>query len=139
MIAAGTRVAEVAERIARHDPAVARYEAMLILDNGGKLAGIVTRGDILRALDKDGAGSMTVEEAGNTKLIVTYPDELVAEAAAKLLSFNIGRMPVVDRADEKKVVGYLNRATILAARTRRMRDESFREPGWLHSRAKTPV
>ncbi len=138
VIAAGTRVAEVAERIARHDPAVARYEAMLILDNG-KLAGIVTRGDILRALDKDGAGSVTVEEAGNTKLIVTYPDELVAEAAAKLLSFNIGRMPVVDRADEKKVVGYLNRATILAARTRRMHDESFREPGWLHSRAKTPV
>jgi len=138
VIAAGTRVAEVAERIARHDPAVARYEALLILDNG-KLAGIVTRGDILRALDKDRAGSMTVEEAGSTKLIVTYPDELVAEAAAKLLSFNIGRMPVVDRADEKKVVGYLNRATILAARTRRMRDESFREPGWLHARAKTPA
>ncbi|MGC2476407.1 MAG: chloride channel protein [Candidatus Sulfotelmatobacter sp.] len=138
VIAAGTKVAEVAERIARHDPAVARYEALLILDNG-KLAGIVTRGDILRALDKDRAGSMTVEEAGSTKLVVTYPDELVAEAAAKLLSFNIGRMPVVDRADEKKVVGYLNRATILAARTRRMHDESFREPGWLHSRAKTPV
>lgn len=137
VIAAGTKVAEVAERIARHDPAVARYEALLILDNG-KLAGIVTRGDILRALDKDRAGSMTVEEAGSTKLIVTYPDELVAEAAAKLISFNIGRMPVVDRADEKKVVGYLNRATILAVRTRRMRDESFREPGWLHSRAKTP-
>ena len=138
VIAAGTKVAEVAERIARHDPAVARYEALLILDNG-KLAGIVTRGDILRALDKDRAGSMTVEEAGSTKLVVTYPDELVAEAAAKLISFNIGRMPVVDRADEKKVVGYLNRATILAARTRRMHDESFREPGWLHSRAKTPV
>ena len=33
VIAAGTKVGEVAERIARHDPAVARYEALLILDN----------------------------------------------------------------------------------------------------------
>src|SRR5579871_1238400 len=131
VIAAGTRVAEVAERIARHDPAVARYEALLILDSGGKLAGIVTRGDILRALDKDSVGTMTVEEAGSTKLVVTYPDELVAEAAAKLLHFDVGRLPVVDRADPRKVVGYLGRAAILAARMRRLRDEHFREPGWL--------
>src|SRR5579863_9471064 len=84
VIAAGTRVGEVAERIARHDQAVARYEALLIVDADGKLAGIVTRGDILRALDKDSTGTMTVEQAGNTNLVVTYPDELVSEAAAKL-------------------------------------------------------
>src|SRR5579872_6289116 len=137
VIAAGTRVGEVAERIARHDPAVARYEALLILDNGGKLAGIVTRGDILRALDKDAAGTMKVEDAGNTKVVVTYPDELVAEAAAKMINFNIGRLPVVDRSDDKRVVGYLNRSAVLAARTRRLRDESFREPGWLHSKTRT--
>jgi CBS domain-containing protein len=137
LIAAGTKVGEVAERIARHDPAVARYEALLILDNAGKLAGIVTRGDILRALDEDTAGTMKVEDAGSKTLVVTYPDELVSDAAAKLLRFNIGRMPVVERADEKKVVGYLNRAAILAARTRRMHDESFREPGWLPTKTRT--
>src|ERR1700757_453069 len=64
VIAAGTRVGEVAERIARHDPAVARYEALLIVDEGGELAGIVTRGDILRALDQDSSGALTVEQAG---------------------------------------------------------------------------
>src|SRR5437762_3932858 len=73
VIAAGTKVGEVAEGIARHDPAVARYEAMLIVDSAGKLKGIVTRGDILRALDKDSSGAMSVEEAGSTKLLVTYP------------------------------------------------------------------
>ena len=137
LIAAGTKVGEVAERIARHDPSVARYEALLILDNAGRLAGIVTRGDILRALDGDTAGIMKVEDAGSKTLVVTYPDELVSDAAAKLLRFNIGRMPVVERADEKKVVGYLSRAAILAARTRRMHDESFREPGWLPTKART--
>ena len=131
VIPAGTKVGDVADRIARHDPAVARYEAMLITDKGGKLIGIVTRGDILKALEMDKTGEITVEQAGNTKLVVTHPDELVAEAAAKLLRFEVGRLPVVDRADERKIVGYLNRATILAARQRRLRDEHFREQGWL--------
>ena len=126
----------MAERIARHDPAVARHEALLIVDDAGMLAGIITRGDILRALDKDSSGAMTVQEAGSTKLIVTYPDELVSEAAAKLLHFDVGRLPVVDRADERKVVGYLGRAAILAARTRRLHDEHVRETGWWLAAAK---
>jgi chloride channel protein, CIC family len=131
VIAAGTKVGEVAEGIARHDPAVARYEAMLIVDSAGKLKGIVTRGDILRALDKDSSGAMSVEEAGSTKLVVTYPDELISEAAAKMLQFEVGRLPVVDHGDERRVLGYLNRAAIMAARMRRLRDEHMREQGWL--------
>src|SRR3954467_7263659 len=137
VIAAGTKVGEVAERIARHDPAVARYEALLILEDG-KLSGIITRGDILRALDKDSTGMMSVEEAGSTKLVVTYPDELVSEAAAKMLNQDVGRLPVVNRSDERKPVGYLGRAAIMAARTRRLRDEHFREPGWWGARSRAP-
>src|SRR5579864_783605 len=85
VIAAGTKVGQLAERIARHDPDVARHEALLIVDGPGKLTGIVTRGDILRALDNDSVGTMKVEDAGSTNLVVTYPDELVSDAAAKLL------------------------------------------------------
>lgn len=136
VIPAGTKVGEVAERIARHDPAVARHEAMLIVGSDGKLEGVITRGDILRALDKDSSGSMTVQEAGSTKVVVTYPDESISEAAAKLLQFEVGRLPVVDRADERKVVGYLGRAAILAARMRRLHDEHTRERGWLTFRRK---
>ena len=131
VIAADTKVGELAERIAQHDPAVARHEALLILDSADKLAGIITRGDILRALDKDSSGGIAVQEAGSTHLVVTYPDELVSEAAAKLLRFDIGRLPVVDRADERKVVGYLGRAAILAARLLRFNDEHVLEQGWL--------
>jgi H+/Cl- antiporter ClcA len=130
-IAADTKVGVLAERIARHDPAVVRRQALLIVGKADKLVGIITRGDVLRALDKDSSGAMTVEEAGKTHLVVTYPDELVSEAAAKLLRFDIGRLPVVDRADERKVVGYLGRSAILAARLLRFNDEHVREPGWI--------
>jgi CBS domain-containing protein len=131
VIAADTKVGELAARIAQHDPAVVRRQALLILDKTDKLVGIITRGDVLRALDKDPSGAMTVQEAGRTHLVVTYPDELVSEAAAKLLRFDIGRLPVVDRTDERKVVGYLGRAAILAARLRRFNDEHVRERGWI--------
>jgi CIC family chloride channel protein len=131
VIPAETKVAFIAERIARHDPELARHEALIVVDSKEQLAGIITRGDILRALDEDPSGAMTVVEAGSKHLVVTYPDELVSEAAAKMLRFNIGRLPVVERAHERKVVGYLGRAGILAARLRRFHEEHVREPGWL--------
>jgi CIC family chloride channel protein len=129
-VSAGTKVVALAERVAQHDPAVARHEALLILDGAGKLSGIITRGDLLRALDKDSLGTMTVQEAGTTQLVITHPDELVSEAAAKMLSHNIGRLPVVDRTDHRKAVGYLGRSGVMAARLRRFHDEHVREPGW---------
>lgn len=131
VVDASAKVFAVAEGIARHEPALTRHQALLIVDGAGKLSGIITRGDILRALDKDPSGPMTVQEAGKTHLVVTYPDELISEAAAKMLRFDIGRLPVVDRVDDRKLVGYLGRSGILAARLRRLNDEHVREPGWL--------
>ncbi len=129
-VAAGTSVVALAERIAQHDPAVARHEALLILDDAGKLSGIITRGDLLRALEKNSSETITVEQAGSTNLVVTYPDELISEATAKMLRHNIGRLPVVDRADPRTAIGYLGRSGVMAARLRRFRDEHVREPGW---------
>ncbi len=50
------QVRELAERIARRDPEVCRHQGMLLLDSAGKLAGIITRGDMMRALDQDPSG-----------------------------------------------------------------------------------
>ncbi len=134
-VPAGTTVGALAERIAQHDPAVARHEALLIVDEAGKLAGIITRGDLLRAFDNDSSGAMSVQEAGNTRLVVTHPDEMISEAAAKMLRNDIGRLPVVDRADHRVVVGYLGRSGVMAARLRRLQDEHMREPGWFQRKA----
>jgi CIC family chloride channel protein len=134
-ISTDTTVSALAERIAQHDPVVARHEALLIFDGAGKLSGIITRGDLLRALDRDSSGAMTVQQAGSTRLVVTYPDELVSEAASKMLHQDIGRLPVVDRADPRNVVGYLGRSGVMAARLRRFHDEHVREPGWFAGKA----
>jgi chloride channel protein, CIC family len=125
------RRCESADRIARHDPAVSRHQAMVILDASGRLAGIITRGDILRALDSDPLGTMSVLEAGSSDMVVTYPDEILHEASIKMLRHNIGRLPVVDRNDPRRVLGYLGRPGIMAARLLRLHEEHVREPGWM--------
>ena len=128
---AGMPVSELAERIARHEPEVSRHQGILLLDAESKLAGIITRGDVLRALDEDPSGAMTLLKAGSRKVIVTFPDETLHEAAAKMLRNTIGRLPVVDRKDPRRVVGYLGRPGIMAARLRRLDEEHVREPGWV--------
>ncbi len=65
--------------------------------------------------------------------VVTYEDELLSQATTKMLRYKVGRLPVVSREDPKKVVGYLGRAEIFAARQRVLYDEYVRERGWLES------
>jgi H+/Cl- antiporter ClcA len=124
-------VSEMADRIARREGPLCRHEGIVLLDQVGKLAGIITRGDLLRALDQDPAGTATVLDAGTRKVVVTYPGEILHEAASKMLRNNIGRLPVVDRDDPQHVVGYLGRPGILAARQRRLEEEHIREIGWI--------
>ena len=129
-VPAAMKIGDLAERIARGEPQVAGHHGMIILDGEGKLAGIITRGDVMRALDKDPSGGISVLEAGSHNVVVTYPDEGLQDASEKMLRHNVGRLPVVDRSDEKKVVGYLGRPGIMAARLHRFNDEYVREAGW---------
>jgi CBS domain-containing protein len=133
-IAASTSVGELAERIARRDPEVSRHQALLVVDDKEQLEAIITRGDIFRALEREPSGSASVRESGSSRLIVTYPDETLSEASYKMLRYDVGRLPVVDRANPKQIVGYLGRPNIMAARLRRMEEEHVREPGWMGGR-----
>lgn len=132
-IAASMRLDELAEKIAKHDPAVSHHQGLFIVDADSKLAGIITRGDVLRALDEHPSGTVSVLEAGSRDLIVAFPDELISEASNKMLRNDIGRLPVVERSDHRMLVGYLGRQGVMAARLRRLHEEHVREPGWIGS------
>jgi H+/Cl- antiporter ClcA len=129
-IAADVKLRDLADRIARGEPEVSRHQGLIVLDAEGKLAGLITRGDVMRGLDNDPSGSMTVLEAGAQNVVVTFPDESLHEASEKMLRYNVGRMPVVERGDQRRVVGYLGRPGVMAARLRKFHEEYVREPGW---------
>jgi CBS domain-containing protein len=131
---ADLKISELSDRISRHDPEVSRHQGMFVLDADGHLAGLITRGELMRALAKDPGGNTTVLDAASRNLVVTYPDESLHQAAAKMLRNNIGRLPVVDRNQPRQLLGYLGRSGILAARLRRLDDEHVRETGWIKAR-----
>jgi hypothetical protein len=65
--------------------------------------------------------------------------QLVDDALTTMLRNNVGRLPVVSRSEPSRLVGYLGRATILAARLRRIDEEHTREPGWLSRSTAEPT
>jgi len=133
VIPATMKVMELSDRIARGDQEVTRHQAVPLVDDQKRLVGIVTRGDLVRALKQDPNGGLTVLEAGCSQLVVTYPEELLDDAVTKMLRNNIGRLLVVSRSEPSRLLGYLGRATILTARVRRLEEEHVREPGWLRA------
>ena len=134
-------VSELAERTSggaargsqptRDEPALDLTQGLPITGKDGRLTGIVTQGDLLRALECDPSGKLSVLEAGSDAPIVAYPDELAHDAMLRMLRHDIGRLPVVRREDPREMAGYFDRASLLGAWSRQMEEESLREHGWL--------
>ena len=133
-------VGQLIEAINQHDPRLTRHQALLIVDDQQGLTGIVTRHDLLKAAREDELDEPVIE-AGNRDLIVAYPDETVRKALIRMMSSNIGRLPVVDRAQPNRIVGYLSRGNIMSAYLKRVQDEAAVDKGsdsLSGGRAKTP-
>lgn len=113
---------ELTQRIAAHDPAYANRQALLVVDLERRLVGIITHGDLIRA-SADASAATTVLDAASRNLIVTYPTDTLHDAIHKLLLHGIGRLPVVDPADQTHLLGYLSRSAILSARWKLHQDE----------------
>src|SRR6202522_3054028 len=124
-------VAQLAEKMGRGEPGYNLTQGLPIIGTDGQLVGVVTQGDLLRALEADPKGKASVLEAGSRDLVVAYPDESASDALFRMLKNDIGRLPVVSRGNSKEMVGSLTRSSILGAWTRQMEEEGVREHGWV--------
>jgi H+/Cl- antiporter ClcA len=128
-VSATMKLSELADRLARSDADLSRRQGTLIVDDQNRLVGIITRGDIVRALRQKEKEDMTVAEAGSTDLVIAFPDEPLHAALTKMLDHDIGRLPVVERNRPGRVVGYLGRGAILSARMKTHEEENIRQRG----------
>lgn len=124
------KLSELSNRIANRDANLSRRQGTLIVNEQNELVGIITRGDMVRALQQNQSLEKTVQEIGTADLTVTFPDEPLHVALAKMLEKNVGRLPVVEWKNQTKVVGYLGRAAILSARKKIHDEENIRQKGW---------
>lgn len=128
-VPASMKLTELSDRIAQGHSELNRRQGTLIVNDQNQLVGIITRGDIVRALRQTQTAEMTVAEAGSADLTVAFSDEPLHAALTKMLNRNVGRLPVVERNNPTRVVGYLGRAAILSARMRIHEEENIRQRG----------
>lgn len=123
----GITVAEVMTRntdAARSDWPLARLErefartrhhGLPVLDEQRQLVGIVTLQDLERARAAEHPEQLTVADLATKDLVVAYPDEPVALPLRRMGARDLGRLPVVERANPRQLLGLLRRQDIIKA------------------------
>ncbi|HET6446647.1 MAG TPA: chloride channel protein [candidate division Zixibacteria bacterium] len=93
------------------------HHGLMVVDEEGKLWGIVTLTDLDRALEEKRSKATTVAEIATCwpNLKVAYPDETMGDALARMGSRGLGRLPVVSREDTHQLLGLLRRKGISRA------------------------
>ena len=89
------------------------YAGYPVMD-GDRLVGMVTIRDLEKVHDKN-MKDTKVRDILSKKLIVAYPDETVHVALDKMYENNVGRLPVVDREDKKKLLGIITKSDVIKA------------------------
>ncbi len=95
-----------------------RRHGLAILDEYGKLWGMVTVSDLERAINDGKSLSKTAVEKIATQhnnLLKAYPDENIGDALDRMSRRGFGRLPVVSREDDRHLVGLIQRRDIVEA------------------------
>jgi H+/Cl- antiporter ClcA/CBS domain-containing protein len=99
-----------------------------VVDDDGDMLGIVTRTDIYEAgLRSDLAPGATVAAIAITTPIVAYPDEPLRVVAERMAERRITSLPVVERGNDRQLVGVVSLGDLLKGRARSVEHERVRE------------
>ncbi len=129
-----------------------------VLDGDERLVGVITRTDLVRLDGGAGAGPLdgatpnfpdgsvsvdgdedrrSVSDIMRVDPVVAYPDETLRAVAARMITTNVWRLPVVARDDPQHLLGLISQRELLHARERLLVEERKRERV-MHLRILTP-
>ncbi len=97
------------ERMARQ-----RTHGLPVVNADGDLCGMLTLEDVETAHAR-GLQARTVGDLCTRQLAVAYPDETLDVALRRMSERDVGRLPVVDRRDPRRLVGLLRRVDVTRA------------------------
>jgi H+/Cl- antiporter ClcA len=101
------------------------HQGFPVVDDLGHLVGVVTQRDLREP---------SVQEQQSVAEIVlrlprfVYDDCTVRQATDHMVDHDVGRLPVVRRAEPARVVGIVTRSDVLSVYRRRVEDMQFQEP-----------
>jgi CIC family chloride channel protein len=100
------------------------YHGFPVVDKDGDLVGMVTLADVEAMMAKGDTPDLTVGDIASKSIVVAYPDEYVHDVFVKLGTREVGRVPVVDRKNPKRLLGVLRRQDVLVAYAKAVRRRS---------------
>ena len=86
-----------------------------VVDQAGELLGMVTLQDLARARERAGWQQRPVGDIATRALLTVYPDEPMWVALKRLGTRDVGRLPVVDRQNPRRLLGLIRREDIVRA------------------------
>jgi CIC family chloride channel protein len=89
-----------------------KHAGFPVLDNQGKLAGIVTLHD-MRDKVKQGELEKPITQIMSKNVVTAYPDESLDIVLKRLAAHDVGRLPVVSRKDRITLIGIITRSDIV--------------------------
>jgi H+/Cl- antiporter ClcA len=99
--------------------AEAQHQGYPVLDDTGRVRGVVTRRDLL---DPDIPGLRHIGEMIRRAPILVHEDNSLREAADHMVRENVGRLVVVSADATQRMAGILTRGDLLAAHARRLQE-----------------
>ncbi len=97
-----------------------------VVDELRRLRGVITRKQLHEFMNEDSPPGRTLGEVVSDP-VVAYPDEPLRVVVYRMAETGLTRFPVVDRGDERKLLGMIGLQDLLSARTRNLAEERDRE------------
>jgi len=95
------------------------HHGLPVVNDNGEFCGVVALEDVQPAVSKkEKDQALTVNDICTKNPIVAYPDQSIQDAIRQLGGRSVGRIPVVDRDNPKRLLGVLRRHNIVAAYTK---------------------
>jgi CIC family chloride channel protein len=86
-----------------------------VLDEQGELLGVVTLQDLARAGERSPLAGRKVRDIATRSVLTAYPDDPMWVALKRLGTRDVGRLPVVDRQNPRRLLGLVRRSDIVRA------------------------
>jgi H+/Cl- antiporter ClcA len=116
----------VEEAVAFFSSEVHRHKSYPLIDTDGLVAGVVSRADVLRWRSENPHGDETLfDRVSDRSLTVGYPDEPVSHLADRMVTADVGRVPIVEN-HTMRLVGLVSRKDLLRIRAAAQSMESSR-------------
>jgi CIC family chloride channel protein len=114
------------------------HHGFIVLDERDELYGVVTLSDLERALKAQQLNAV-VGDICTKSVLTAFPDETLEDALRHFGALDVGRIPVVDRTNPRRLCGILRRGDIVHAYSHVLVDKHQREQHVARLRLETAV